>query len=192
MEIVAPIFGLAMVAWALVVGRSLTGLVACGLFIALSYVLGPPFWSAKIGPLPLNVERLALLGLVAWHGWAWRLGRLKFRPLTRFDWVVLGLVGYLTLRCALTPEPTLERAAVGAWWRLISAFWIPLLLYSAVRSAELTETSWRGMLWVLTALGAYLGLTAFAEVTHQWWAVFPRYISNPEIGTHFGRARGPR
>jgi O-antigen ligase len=28
-------------------------------------------------------------------------------------------------------------------------------------------------------------------VTQQWWAVFPRYIADPELGTHFGRARGP-
>ena len=31
----------------------------------------------------------------------------------------------------------------------------------------------------------------FAEIGKQWWAVFPRYIADPTLGTHFGRARGP-
>jgi O-antigen ligase len=28
-------------------------------------------------------------------------------------------------------------------------------------------------------------------VKQQWWAVFPKFIANPTLGTHYGRARGP-
>ena len=38
---------------------------------------------------------------------------------------------------------------------------------------------------LLTALGLVLVIEGLI------WAVFPRYISNPLLGTHFGRARGP-
>lgn len=42
---------------------------------------------------------------------------------------------------------------------------------------------------VLIAL--YLGLTAVFEMTGHPSLVFPRYIADPSVGIHFGRARGP-
>jgi putative inorganic carbon (hco3(-)) transporter len=47
------------------------------------------------------------------------------------------------------------------------------------------------LLMTLVLIGAYLGLTALFETTGPKSLVFPRYISNPAIGIHFGRARGP-
>jgi O-antigen ligase len=46
-------------------------------------------------------------------------------------------------------------------------------------------------LWTLTLFGVYLAITGIMEAQGHWWAVFPKYIANPEIGLHFGRARGP-
>jgi O-antigen ligase len=43
----------------------------------------------------------------------------------------------------------------------------------------------------LIAFGLYLAVTAILEVNRAWSFVFPRYIADPEIGLHFGRARGP-
>jgi O-antigen ligase len=68
---------------------------------------------------------------------------------------------------------------------------MPAALYFVVRNAELSERAWKAMLGCLTGLGLYLALTGFAEVSGQWWAVFPKYIANPTLGAHFGRARGP-
>ena len=61
-----------------------------------------------------------------------------------------------------------------------------------MRYAELTKRSWKLLLVCLSAFGLYLALTSVAEVHGQWWAVFPRFISDPTLGTHFGRARGPQ
>lgn len=47
------------------------------------------------------------------------------------------------------------------------------------------------LLKALIALGAYLGLTAIFEIAGLDSLVFPRYILDPEVGIHFGRARGP-
>lgn len=49
----------------------------------------------------------------------------------------------------------------------------------------------RVLLGVLVVLGAYLGLTAVFETTGPHALVIPHYISNPNVGIHFGRARGP-
>ena len=40
-------------------------------------------------------------------------------------------------------------------------------------------------------IGLYLGLTAVFEMAGPQSLVFPRYIADPSVGIHFGRARGP-
>jgi putative inorganic carbon (HCO3(-)) transporter len=54
-----------------------------------------------------------------------------------------------------------------------------------------TEKERRYMIAALVVLGAYLSLTALAEGLSVNALVFPRYILNPALGEHFGRARGP-
>jgi O-antigen ligase len=44
---------------------------------------------------------------------------------------------------------------------------------------------------VLTVAGAYLGVTALFETTHLNALIWPRYILDPHVGIHLGRARGP-
>jgi putative inorganic carbon (hco3(-)) transporter len=47
------------------------------------------------------------------------------------------------------------------------------------------------LLGVLTFCGAYLGITALAEVTQAHWLVWPSYILDPAVGITANRARGP-
>ena len=54
-----------------------------------------------------------------------------------------------------------------------------------------TERQRSILLGTLVALGAYLGLTALFESVGLRALVFPGYISDPAVGIHFGRARGP-
>jgi O-antigen ligase len=191
MELVLLILVVAAATWWAVYARHGSLLLGCGGLVALGYVLGPPLWSSNLGPIPLTVDRLLLLGLGATGAWHWRQGRLCFDRFTAADWLLLVTVAYFTIRCALTPEATINASAVKPWWRLIAAFWVPAALYAAARTAPMDERRWRGMLWIFAALGAYLAFTALAEISKQWWAVFPRYIADPTLGTHFGRARGP-
>ncbi len=53
-----------------------------------------------------------------------------------------------------------------------------------------TEAQRKIFLGVLVVLGGYLGLTALFETVGPHALVFPRYITNPELGYHVGRARG--
>lgn len=43
----------------------------------------------------------------------------------------------------------------------------------------------------LVTMGLYLGATGVFEGLHIWRLVFPSYISNPNVGIQWGRARGP-
>lgn len=47
------------------------------------------------------------------------------------------------------------------------------------------------LLKTLTVMGIYLGFTGFFEIAGPHALVFPRYIMDPNVGIHFGYARGP-
>ena len=177
--------------WALVYAKHGSLWTGGAAFVALGYILNHHFWHMGLGPISLTLARVMLVGLVCLLVWRWRQGLVEKRPLTGADWLAALFVGYLTVRFALTPSASEFATSVSPMWRLIASFWMPAALYLVVRSAELSERTWKSMLTVLTVLGVYLALTGIAEVTQQWWAVFPRFISDPTIGLHFGRARGP-
>jgi O-antigen ligase len=191
MEIVFAILALAVLVWAFVFARHGSLVVGCLTFVVVGYVLTRDFWQTHAGPVPLTLDRLLIAGLVAMFSWRLLRQNLRLRPLTGADWLGILLVGYLTVRCVLTESPGNVASSVPPFWRLIATFWMSAALFAIIRNAELDERHWKWLLTGLAALGLYLALTGIAEVKQQWWAVFPRFIANPNLGTHYGRARGP-
>ncbi len=192
MEIVILFVALAAVIWGAAFAQRASLWFGAAAFIAAGYVLGPPLFSVHLGPVPVTIDRVLLVGLAAMAAWQWRQGRLQPGMMTGFDWLLVAALAYFTVRCAMTPSPPVgEGSSVKPWWKLIAAFWVPGAVYLAARVAPRSERSWRSAMGMLAGVGLFLALTAYAEIGKQWWAVFPRYIANPELGTHFGRARGP-
>jgi O-antigen ligase len=74
---------------------------------------------------------------------------------------------------------------------LIEGYLIPLLLYWVARRAAIRAGDVQLLYGLLGVFGIYLALTAYLEMMGAWGLVFPRYIADPELGIHFGRARGP-
>ncbi len=181
---------------ALVVGlavatkRSSLLTVATGV-VLVGYVFGHAFWKGHLGPVPVTVDRL-LLGMVLLVGIVryWK-GEICWPRPALLDWALAALLVWLSLSAAIFNWGGDAKLPVSPMFRLLFSFWIPAFLYFAIRCSHLTERAVTALLTVLSLLGVYLALTACAEVTQQWWAVFPRYIADPELGTHFGRARGP-
>jgi putative inorganic carbon (HCO3(-)) transporter len=64
------------------------------------------------------------------------------------------------------------------------SFWLGPVIFPTERERMI-------LLRALVVMGAYLGLTALLETTGPKALVWPRYIENPAVGLHFGRARGP-
>jgi O-antigen ligase len=192
MELVILILALAAATWGAVFVQRASLWFAGAAFVAAGYVLGPPLWTAHLGPIPVTTDRVLLVGLAAMALWQWRQGRLQPGGWTRFDWLLVAALAYFTIRCAMTPAPPPgDGSIVKPWWKLIAAFWVPAAIYLIARVAPRSEHSWRAALGMLAGLGLFLALTGFAEMGRQWWAVFPHYIADPTLGTHFGRARGP-
>lgn len=191
MEIVLAIIGLAGFCWALVYLRHGSLVGGSLAFIIAGYVFTRDFWQVDAGPLPLTLDRIAIAALVVLAGIRWWRGSITLRPLVGADYLGLLLVVYLTLRCLMTDAPGSIASSVPPFWRLIASFWMSAALFTVARNAELDEKHWKWLLSGLALLGVYLAITGIAEVKQQWWAVFPRFIANPELGTHYGRARGP-
>jgi hypothetical protein len=66
---------------------------------------------------------------------------------------------------------------------------LPFLMFAIAPVAFAAEKQRRILLGTLVATGAYLSLTAILEKLKLFDLVFPRYIADPQVGTHFGRAR---
>lgn len=177
--------------WSLVVFRWLSPVGVAVATVAVGYVLGHAFWHVNAGPLPLTVDRLmlvVLVGVIATFAWQ---RRLEWRGPLAVDWAVVAMLGWLSVSYAWHNIGSHADLPTPPLFRLLFAFWMPALLYLSVRLAPLSTRTTTWVLAGIAALGTYLAVTSCAEITQQWWAVFPRYIADPELGTHFGRARGP-
>jgi len=188
MEGVVVIAGVAASVWAAVLlfrGGLLGGALAV---LVAGCCFGYPLFHVPIKPIPLTADRLlwVVLGVqyVVWR----RVGWAEPKRLAAPD-VVLGL---LLVSLALS--------ALGHDWqahgalplsRLVFSYVMPAGVYWAARQARVSEQATVAVLACLTALGAYLAITAVAEVMQANWLVFPRYIMSSEYPEFLGRARGP-
>ena len=191
MEILLAIFALAGFTWALAYVWRGSLLVGCLAVLATGYVLTNHFWKLDLGSLSINASRALFIGLMATLAWRWRQGLVRWQMVRGCDWFVVLFTGYITLHFLTTESPGSMGSSVSASWRLIECFWVPLALYLVARTLQPTERAWKTLLIGFSVLGLYLACTAFGEITGNWWAVFPRYIADSDLGAHFGRARGP-
>ena len=191
MEAVLLIATLAIAVWGFVYLWRGSLLAGCLATLVAGYILTNNFWKLDLGPVSLNAGRALLILLGTTLLWRWRQGLVNFGSITKADWLTGLFVGYVAFRFVTTSYPPALEGTVDPFWRLIECFCVPMSLYLVGRNIEFSERSWKLCLVVLSVLGTYLAVTALAEVTSQWWAVFPRFISDPNLGTHFGRARGP-
>jgi O-antigen ligase len=192
MPIVALIAAAAGLAWGVVYARRGSLVLGCAALLVVAYVFGHAFWHVKVGPLPLTLDRLVLVGLLAAFVAQWRWGRIERKPLTGCDWLLAGLLAVLTASAIVAGQPEVAAADAGPpLWRLTMSFFVPAALYWVARQAPLARRQWIGWLVAMSLLGVYLAVTALAEFAGEWALVFPRYIADPALGIHFGRARGP-
>ena len=68
---------------------------------------------------------------------------------------------------------------------------VPFVAFALADRVFGTEEDRRFLVGVMTVVGAYLAVTAIFEIVGMTALVFPKYINDPLLGTHWGRARGP-
>ena len=77
MPLVALIILAAALVWGALYARRGSLALGAAVVVAIAYVLGYNFWHAHIGPLPLTLDRIVLVGLVAAFVAQWRWGRTR-------------------------------------------------------------------------------------------------------------------
>lgn len=167
-------------------------LIAASLGVLLSVCcFGYEFVHFDIGPLPMTVDRL-LLGLTIGMLIVQRsLGMTDPKPLNKADVTIVAFVGYLLVSMLLSDWQGFPKGQVGPLWRWVGGYFTPLVLYWAAKQSRWTDRTAGTVQGTLAIFGLYLGFTAVMEIAQQWSLVFPSYISDPKIGLHYGRARGP-
>lgn len=181
-------------------GAGLLALLSCGYLawrlnpayvLTAAIVLSPMAgnWQAMGVPGPLAPDRILLaaaLGAVLLRDLTAREGpRLRLEPV---HWVLAA--GLLYVAASAIAAGTLFDSA--PFFRLLQTYGVlPFLtflvapvVYRAARDRQILLVGFVG-------LGAYLGLTALFETVGLDALVFPKFILDPSVGTHFGRARGP-
>jgi O-antigen ligase len=153
--------------------------------------LGHPFFHYDAGGLPLTIDRVVVAVVVAAYLVQRVLGRTDPKPLGWADAALLALIAMLVVSGSCVGWAGSRQEPYVTFWRLVNGYLTPFALYWVVRQAPLGRSQVALVQGVLVGLGVYLGVTGILEVTGQWWAVFPKHIADPEVGLHFGRARGP-
>ena len=166
-------------------------LLWCVAFLVATCCFGYHLFTSALGPLPITIDRIAAGVAVLAYIVQRRLGRADPKPFMRADWLLVAFTTLLILSTLsvdfLAAKPGLMPPAM----RLLVGYLIPVSIYWVARQASLTERDLKVAYTALIAFGIYLSVTAILEVTQQWSLVFPKYIADPELGLHFGRARGP-
>jgi len=191
MAVAAFLFASGLFVWGAIYARHAALPVLVVATLLVGYVFGHSFWHADIGPLPLTLDRLLLVGLAGLFAWRLRAGQITWSALSSVDWALVVTLVWLSCSAVLSRPGDEVSLPHSPMWRLLFSFWAPAFLFLVMRQSPVNRRVTNSVLSLLALLGVYLGLTALAETAGVWSVVFPRYIADPELGLHFGRARGP-
>lgn len=177
--------------WASVLVMRGSLMVGCLAFLLVNSCLGYFFYHTRIGPVEMTADRLVLILLTGAYFIHRAVGRTDPKPLTTSDYLTFAFLGWLSLRTFTSDFTATAGDAPAPMWHLIVGYLSPLWIFWIARQSRIDRRSVRLLHVCLIGFGIYLAATAILEITQQWWAVFPRHIADPEVGLHFGRARGP-
>jgi O-antigen ligase len=191
MEAVFVIAGVVGLIWGTVVllrGGLLAGCLAV-LFAGTCFSV--PFFKIELGPVPLTVDRILLVLLVAQYI-AWRrLAMCVTTGLSQSEIVFLAFIAMITLR-AFTADWDANNYQPVSW--LVVNYGMPAVMYWIARRVDFSDRAMRTLFGGLAIFGVYLAFTALAEYYKIWPLVFPKYIVETAAATDaefVGRGRGP-
>lgn len=191
MSAIIAVAAIAGLLWGVIIATRCSLLLGCVMYLVAGAVFGPYFLSFDLAGITLSLDRVLLVGLVGATLLQWRMGKIDPKPLCWVDWAMFGLVGVLTVSTFTHDYHDAGPADVPVVQHLINGYIIPLTVYWIARQAKLDEQEVSRVLMALTAFGVYLAVIGILEGLRLYSLVYPRYIADPALGLHFGRARGP-
>lgn len=138
----------------------------------------------------LTVPRVLIVLLVAVFAIMFAVGRLRFRWAWPTSALLLILLAYFTVSAAIAGFET-KAVTASVHYRLIQGYWFPVIMFFLMLQAVRTDADIPRVLTFFMLFGLYLTFTCWMEHFKVWSLVWPEFISDPEKGIHWGRARGP-
>lgn len=191
MELLAIAFVPAVIAWGVIAASRVSIVTMAVLFILATSCLPAEFFAVHAGGLSWTIDRMVFVGLVGTAVIGIKQGKLSIRPLEAVDCLLLLFLIWLTARTLTVPLGSVHKLQPHTLMHLINGYCVPAAIYFVIRSAKLELKSLRPAFWIVACTGLYLSITAILEVAKVWSLVYPKFIGDPALGIHFGRARGP-
>jgi O-antigen ligase len=191
MEFLLAIAAITLAAWLFYFALRGSLVAGCLAFLLTASCFGYPFAHFDIGPLPATLDRLVIAGLAIAYLVQRRRGLTDPKPLLTVDKLLLAFLAVITISTFAHNWQDRPPCGVPPVWQMVTGYLMPACVYWIGRQSRLTERSVSFVHGALACFGMYLAVTGLAEVSRQWWLVFPSYIADSSVGLHFGRARGP-
>jgi putative inorganic carbon (HCO3(-)) transporter len=181
--------------------RTASSVVAAGSLVFV-VAMARPAWTISLGlaltafnshwqeiGLPFSVDRLVLgVGVASLLVREVRAHGVRSLRTSPTHWLIAGVAIYAVTSAALAG--TLDESAARS--ELIDRLGLfPFLMFFIAPLAFREPRDRQVFIGVFVALGAYLGVTALLETIGPKALIFPGYITDPSIGIHADRARGP-
>jgi O-antigen ligase len=174
-----------------ILARSVSVTCLAAVFVVATACLPAEFFAIQGAGLTWTIDRFILLGVIGAAALAWKRQQLNVQPLHPVDLLVGMFAFWLTARTLTQPLGSVIPSQPHTLMHMINGYAIPFVLYFVVRSTPVSARSLKPVFWILLLTTIYLAFTAIFEVSKTWNFVFPKFIGDPTLGIHFGRARGP-
>lgn len=183
--------GLALLTWAIVIVVRGSIFTTIALFFVSTCVFPAEFFAIDAMGLTWTLDRLWMICLAAQVALRGLRGEWYFTRLESTDLAISLFLLWLIARTITQPWGSVLPGQPPTLMHLVNGYLIPFSLYAALRTTKLDPSQLKIPFGVLCVLGFYLGVTAILEAAKLWGVVFPKFITDPQLGIHFGRARGP-
>lgn len=139
----------------------------------------------------LSVDRGILFIILCLLGLYFCMGRVRFLRATALEKIMVLFVIYCIMTMILGVTFLLHKSPTHAFGDLSYGYAIPFLMFFLGRNLISDRKRMRKVLIFFCLTGVYLGMTAVFEAHRLHALIFPRFIDDPSVGIHWGRARGP-
>ena len=143
------------------------------------------------GAPDIYIERLVFVLLLPVVLYLLATGKERTLPNTKLEFWMIVQLSLLIISMFRTGFLATPGGGFQPFHVFLTGFFVPFCFYYFGKTFINTEERLRIFLWGCFPLFAYLVFTAYMEHFKINSLIFPKFITNPFLGIHYGRARGP-
>jgi len=191
MTAIVVVLSIAGLVWGTLLAIRGNLIFGCAVYLVATCCFSGFFYSFDAVGLTWTLDRFFLFALVAAYLIQTRLGRTQPKAIGRGEFLLAAFFALLVFSTFTHDWRSKGPDDVPVFMHLVNGYLIPLAIFWIARQAALSEQRIHFMYAAIACFGIYLAGTAILEHFKLWSLVFPKYIADPTVGIHFGRARGP-